>query len=108
MYSNWGCTFGESFWQSCEDNGIRTHSNETTQAEGVSYKHGQGQKKIGTEVDVKPETVTEENVAPAVEAPKEEAPKIEAVQDDTVKAEEAPKEEASKEDQKLESPSEKK
>jgi len=65
-------------------------------------------KKIGIDVDVKPETVTEENVAPAVEAPKEEAPKIEAVQDDTVKAEEAPKEEASKEDQKLESPSEKK
>ena len=65
-------------------------------------------KKIGIDVDVKPETVTEENVAPAVEAPKEEAPKIEAVQDDTVKAEEAPKEEASKEDQKIESPSEKK
>ena len=65
-------------------------------------------KKIGIDVDVKPETVTEENVAPTVEAPKEEAPKIEAVQDDTVKAEEAPKEEASKEDQKLESPSEKK
>ncbi len=65
-------------------------------------------KKIGIDVDVKPETVTEENVAPAVEAPKEEAPKIDAVQDDTVKAEEAPKEEASKEDQKLESPSEKK
>ena len=63
-------------------------------------------KKIG--IDVKPETVTEENVAPAVEAPKDEAPKIEAVQDDAVKAEEAPKEEASKEDQKLESPSEKK
>ena len=65
-------------------------------------------KKIGIDVDVKPETVTEENVAPAVEAPKEEAPKIEAVQDDTVKAEETPKKEASKEDQKLESPSEKK
>ena len=65
-------------------------------------------KKIGIDVDVKPETVTEENVAPAVEAPKEVDPKIEVVQDDTVKAEEAPKEEASKEDQKLESPSEKK
>ena len=64
-------------------------------------------KKIGIDVDVKPETVTEENVAPAVEAPKEEAPK-KAVKYDTVKAEEAPKEEASKEDQKLESPSEKK
>jgi large subunit ribosomal protein L19 len=29
-------------------------------------------KKIGIDVDVKPETVTEENVAPAAEAPKEE------------------------------------
>ena len=28
-------------------------------------------KKIGIDIDVKPETVTEENVAPAVEAPKE-------------------------------------
>ena len=65
-------------------------------------------KKIGIDVDIKPETVTEENVAPAAETPKEEAPKIEAAQDDTVKAEEAPKEEASKEEQKLESPSEKK
>jgi large subunit ribosomal protein L19 len=35
-------------------------------------------KKIGIDVDVKPETVTEENVAPAAEAPKEEAPKAEA------------------------------
>ena len=49
-------------------------------------------KKIGIDVDVKPETVTEENVAPAAEAPKEVAP-----------AAEAPKEE-----QKSESPSEKK
>ena len=72
-------------------------------------------KKIGIDVDIKPETVTEENVAPAAETPKEEAPKIEAAQDDTVKAQddtvkakEAPKEEASKEEQKLESPSEKK
>ena len=65
-------------------------------------------KKIGIDVDVKPETVTEENVAPAAEAPKEEAPKIEAAQDETVKAKEAPNEEASKEEQKLESPSEKK
>ena len=65
-------------------------------------------KKIGIDVDVKPETVTEENVVSAAEAPKEEAPKIEAAQDDTVKAKESPKEEASKEEQKLESPSEKK
>ena len=65
-------------------------------------------KKIGIDVDVKPETVTEENVVAAAEAPNKEAPKIEAAQDDTVKAKEAPKEEASKEEQKLESPSEKK
>ena len=65
-------------------------------------------KKIGIDIDVKPETVTEENVAPAAEATKEEAPKTEAVQDNAVKAEEAPKEEASKEEKKLESPSEKK
>ena len=35
-------------------------------------------KKIGIDVDVKPETVTEENVAPAAEAPKEVAPAAEA------------------------------
>ena len=35
-------------------------------------------KKIGIDIEAKPETVTEENVAPAVEAPKEEAPKAEA------------------------------
>ena len=35
-------------------------------------------KKIGIDVDAKPETVTEENVAPPTEAPKEEAPKVEA------------------------------
>ena len=65
-------------------------------------------KKIGIDVDVKPETVTEENVVSPAEAAKEEAPKIEAAKDDTVKAKEVPKEEASKEEQKLESPSEKK
>ena len=65
-------------------------------------------KKIGIDIDVKPETVTEENVAPAAEATKEEAPKTEAVQDNAVEAEEAPKEEASKQEKKLESPSEKK
>ena len=64
-------------------------------------------KKIGIDIDVKPESVTEENVALA-EATKEEAPKTEAVQDNAVKAEEAPKEESSKEEKKLESPSEKK
>ena len=48
-------------------------------------------KKIGIDVDAKPETVTEENVAPPTEAPKEEAPKVEAAP-----AAEAPKEEATK------------
>jgi len=45
-------------------------------------------KKIGIDIDIKPETVTEENVVQA-EAPKEEAPKIEV-------AAETPKEEAPK------------
>ena len=54
-------------------------------------------KKIGIDIDVKPETVTEENVvteeapkaetAPASEAPKEEAPKAEAAPDEAVKKE---------------------
>ena len=59
-------------------------------------------KKIGIDVDVKPETVTEENVAPAAEAPKEVAPAAEAPK------EVAPAAEAPKEEQKSESPSEKK
>ena len=52
-------------------------------------------KKIGIDLDVKPETVTEENLAPVtaeIEAKKEEAPKAEA------KKEEAPKAEAKKEE----------
>ena len=61
-------------------------------------------KKIGIDIEAKPETVTEENVAPAVEAPKEEAPKAEAVP----KEEAAPAAEASKEEQKSESSTEKK
>ena len=72
-------------------------------------------KKIGIDIDVKPETVTEENVAPAVEAPKEEAPNAEAAPvAEAPKAEAAPKEEAApaaeapKEEQKSESPTEKK
>ena len=72
-------------------------------------------KKIGIDIEAKPETVTEENVAPAVEGTKEEAPKAEAapVAEDT-KAEAAPKEEATpvaedpKEEQKSESSTEKK
>ena len=59
-------------------------------------------KKIGIDVDVKPETVTEENVAPVTEAPKEASTTTETAQD------EAPAAEISKEEQKSESPSEKK
>ena len=72
-------------------------------------------KKIGIDVDVKPETVTEENVAPAAEAPKEEASKAEATPvAEAPKAEAASKEEATpaaealKEEQKSESSTEKK
>ena len=71
-------------------------------------------KKIGIDVDVKPETVSEENVAPTeLETPKKEAPKVEASvanvkKDETVKEKESVKEEASKVEEKPESPSEKK
>ena len=72
-------------------------------------------KKIGIDIDVKPETVTEENVAPAAEAPKEEAPKAEAAlvaeapkAEAASKEEAAPASEAPKEEQKLESSTEKK
>ena len=72
-------------------------------------------KKIGIDIDVKPETVTEENVAPAAEAPKEEASKAEATPvAEALKAEAASKEEAApaaeapKEEQKSESSTEKK
>jgi large subunit ribosomal protein L19 len=66
-------------------------------------------KKIGIDVDVKPETVTEENVAPAAEAPKEEAPVVEAAAPAAeAPKEEAPAAEASNEEPKSESPSEKK
>ena len=61
-------------------------------------------KKIGIDIEAKPETVTEENVAPAVEATKEEAPKAEAAP----KEEAAPAAEAPKEEQKSESSTEKK
>ena len=55
-------------------------------------------KKIGIDVEAKPEIVTEENLAPAVEAPKEESPAVEV----------APATEAPKDEQKSESSSEKK
>jgi large subunit ribosomal protein L19 len=60
-------------------------------------------KKIGIDVDVKPETVTEENVAPAAEASKEEASSVEVAPE-----KEASKPEVAKEVQKSESTSEKK
>ena len=65
-------------------------------------------KKIGIDVDVKPETVTEENVAPPTEAPKEEAPKTEAAPAAEVPKEEAPKTEEATTEQSTESTSEKK
>ena len=72
-------------------------------------------KKIGIDIDVKPETVTEENVAPAAEAPKEEAPKAEVApaaeapkSEAASKEEAAPVAEAPKEEKKLESSTEKK
>ena len=55
-------------------------------------------KKIGIDIDVKPETVTEENVATAAEVPKEEVPKADV----------APAAEVPKEEQKTESSTEKK
>ena len=64
-------------------------------------------KKIGIDVDVKPETVSEENVASAVEAPKEEAPAAPAAPAAEA-AEAAPAAEAPKEEQQSESTSEKK
>jgi large subunit ribosomal protein L19 len=60
-------------------------------------------KKIGIDVDTKPETVTEENMAQATEAPKEEALVVEAAP-----AAEATTTEVAKEELKSESPSEKK
>ena len=67
-------------------------------------------KKIGIDIDVKPETVTEENVAPAAEAPKAEAaPAAEAPKAMAASKEEAaPAAEAPKEEQKSESSTEKK
>ena len=65
-------------------------------------------KKIGIDVDVKPETVTEENVAPIAEAPKEEATAAEAAPTTEAPKDEAPVTEAPKDEQKSESSSEKK
>ena len=65
-------------------------------------------KKIGIDVDVKPETVTEENVAPIAEAPKEEATAAVAAPTTEAPKEEAPVTEAPKDEQKSEGSSEKK
>ena len=67
-------------------------------------------KKIGIDIDVKPETVTEENVAPAAEVPKAEATTVaEAPKAEVASKEEAaPAVEAPKEEQKSESSIEKK
>jgi large subunit ribosomal protein L19 len=65
-------------------------------------------KKIGIDVDVKPETVTEENVALPTEAPKEEAPKAETASAAEALKEEAPKTEEATTEQSTESTSEKK
>ena len=70
-------------------------------------------KKIGIDVDVKPETVTEENVVPATETAKEEvsvveaAPATEAPKED-VPVTEVKKDEVTEKKQKSESASEKK
>ena len=65
-------------------------------------------KKIGIDVDVKPETVTEENVAPIAEAPKEEATAAVAAATTEAPKEAAPVTEAPKDEQKSEGSSEKK
>jgi len=65
-------------------------------------------KKIGIDVEVKPEAVTEENVAPVVEVPKEEAPAAEAAPTTEAPKEETPVTEAPKDEQKSEGSSEKK
>jgi large subunit ribosomal protein L19 len=70
-------------------------------------------KKIGIDIDVKPETVTEENVVPATETPKEEVPVTEAASATEAPKDEAPvtevkKDEVTEKKQKSESASEKK
>ena len=64
-------------------------------------------KKIGIDIDVKPETVTEENLAPAEKESVPESPK-EATQTVEPKKEEAPKTEMKKEAPKAETKTEKK
>ena len=64
-------------------------------------------KKIGIDIDAKPETVTEENLAPVTEDKKEEASKVDAPPAAESKKEEASKMEA-KTEKKLENTPEKK
>ena len=64
-------------------------------------------KKIGIDIDAKPETVTEENLAPVTEVKKEEAPKAQATPASEAKKEEASKAEI-KTEKKLENIPEKK
>ena len=64
-------------------------------------------KKIGIDIDAKPETVTEENLAPVTEAKKEAAPKVDTAPAAEAKKEVAPKKEA-KTEKKLENTPEKK
>ena len=64
-------------------------------------------KKIGIDIEVKPETVTEENLAPAEKESAPESPK-EATSDVEPKKEEAPKTEMKKEAPKAETKTEKK
>ena len=61
-------------------------------------------KKIGIDVDVKPETVNDENVVPPAETPQKEA----VASSEDIKKEAATVEDTVKEEQKSESPSEKK
>ena len=65
-------------------------------------------KKIGIDLDVKPETVTEENVAPVVEAPNIEAASTAETSNVEVTPEAAPAKDAPEEEKKSESSSEKK
>ena len=65
-------------------------------------------KKIGIDVDVKPETVTEENVAPVIEAPNIEAASTAETSNVEATPEAAPAKDAPEEEKKSESPSEKK
>jgi len=65
-------------------------------------------KKIGIDVDVKPETVTEENVVPVVEAPNIEAASTAETSNVEATPEAAPAKDAPEEEKKSESPSEKK